>query len=67
MEEKTEENEVEKAREKTRMDTMAEMLLQTNRKLNCLRNVDNSKTYNLRQNDEDRAPMIDLPNLDGGH
>ncbi|CAO2822571.1 unnamed protein product [Amaranthus hypochondriacus] len=67
LEKKTEESEEEKARQNSRMDTIADMVLQTTRKLNELENEDVGSGNNLRQFDEDRGLKIDLPEFDGGH
>ena len=67
LERKSAESEVEKATSNTRMDVMANMLLQTNRKLGELENEDDDSRTNSRHFDEDRGLKIDLPEFNGAH
>ncbi|CAO2825173.1 unnamed protein product [Amaranthus hypochondriacus] len=67
MEKKNEESEIEKQKQETRMDAMADMLLKATRKIGEIENEDSSSGNNYKSFDEDRGLKIDLPEFNGGH
>ncbi|CAO2820376.1 unnamed protein product [Amaranthus hypochondriacus] len=67
MEKKNEESEIEKQKQDTRMDVMADMLLKATRKIGEIENEDSSSGNNYKSFDEDRGLKIDLPEFNGGH